>query len=344
VKDKIGYGIIGCGHIAPKHAESLLGIPNVELIALSNRNTEKAEQIKAKYGGRYIYSDYHDLLARDDIDIVSICTPSGTHAEIGIDAAKAGKSIMVEKPIEITLERIDRLIQAAKEHNVKLSCIFQRRAIEMWQYIHRVINEGRLGKMVLGSIYVKYNRTQEYYDSAAWRGTWALDGGGALMNQGIHIVDLLRWIMGPADRVFGFADHLVRDIEVEDTAVASIRFKSGAFGTIEGTTSLTPGMNHRLEFHGEHGSICVKGEGIVTWNVPGDDPETIIAQLNTSSYDISSNPLAVSIEGHRAQIADLVEAVRENREPKLTGEEGRKSVELILAVYKSAQTGQPVCL
>lgn len=344
MSDKIGYGIIGCGVIAPWHARSVKVNPDAELIAVCDIIPEKAEKLKEEFGAQYAYTDYHDLLARDDIQIVSICTPSGMHADMGMDAARAGKHVMTEKPIDISLEKIDALIQTCREQNVKLACIFQRRTSKLWQLVKRTIDEGKLGKMVLASAYLKYFRSQEYYDSAGWRGTWALDGGGALMNQGVHMVDILRWIMGPVDTIFGIADHLARNIEVEDTAVASMRFKTGALGTLEGTTSVTPGLNHRLEFHGANGSILVDGESIARWEVPGEDKDEIMKQMDDKIGDSSSDPTAISMDGHALQIADLIAAVREDREPMVSGTEARNAVELILAIYQSSRTGMPVKL
>ena len=342
MKDRVGYGVIGCGVIAPWHARAVKNILVAELIAVCDVIPEKAEKIKEEFGAQYAYADYHELLARDDVDVVSICTPSGMHADMGMDAARAGKHVMTEKPIDIALERIDRLVQVCSEQKVKLACIFQRRTSNLWQRVKRTIDEGKLGRMVLASAYLKYFRSQEYYDSAGWRGTWALDGGGALMNQGVHMIDLLRWIMGPVDTVFGLADHLARKIEVEDTAVAAIKFKSGAFGTLEGTTSVTPGMNHRMEFHGEKGTILVDGEGVARWDVPGEDREAVVKELEDRVGSAASDPTAISTYGHQVQIADLIAAVREGREPMVSGAEARHAVELILAVYKSAQTGRPV--
>lgn len=344
MKDKFGYGIIGCGVIAPWHAKAVANIPGVELVAVCDIVPEKAEKLREEFGASYACADYHDLLARDDVDIVSICTPSGMHADMGIAAARAGKHIMTEKPIDIRLDRIDKLIRACKERKVKLACIFQRRASSLWQRVKRTVDEGKLGRMVLASAYLKYYRSQEYYDSADWRGTWELDGGGALMNQGVHMVDILRWVMGPVDTVFGFAAPLARKIEVEDTAVASIRFKSGAFGTLEGTTSVTPGLNHRMEFHGEKGSILVDGETAVRWDVPGEDKEEVAEELEDRVGSAASDPTAISTYGHQVQIADLITAVREDREPMVNGEEARHAVELIVSVYESARTGRPVKL
>jgi predicted dehydrogenase len=197
--------------------------------------------------------------------------------------------------------------------------------------------------MVLGDAYLKYFRGQDYYDSAGWRGTWQWDGGGALMNQGVHCVDLLQWIMGPVSTVFGRADHLVRRIEVEDTAVAALAFASGAFGVLEGTTSVV-GMDHRLEFHGEQGTIVVAGEDIAKWDVPGEELDQVRSSLTIEREGSASDPLAISTAGHAVQIADLVQAIREDRKPMVGGEDARAAVEIILAVYRSSRTGAPVTL
>ena len=342
MKDKFGYGIIGCGVIAPWHARAVNNLPNAELLAVCDIELPKAEKIKEEFGAQHAYQDLNDLLARDDIDVISICTPSGHHHEVAIAAARAGKHIMSEKPLDVTAEHLDAMIAAARGADVKLACIFQRRTSRLWQLVKQAVDEQRFGKLVLGSAYLKYFRSQEYYDSAGWRGTWALDGGGALMNQGVHLIDLFRWIMGPIDTIFSFADHLARKIEVEDTCVASIKFKSGAFGTLEGTTSVTPGLNHRMELHGETGSIRIDGERIVAWAVPGEDKEQIESQLSDNIGDAASDPTAISADGHQMQIADLLDAINEDREPMVSGEEARKAVEFILAVYESARTGQPV--
>ncbi len=344
MKDKFGYGIVGCGVIAPWHARAVKNLPNADLIAVCDIELPKAEKLKEDFEAQYIYTDYNELLAREDIDVISICTPSGHHHEVAIAAAKAGKHVLSEKPLDVTHEHMDAMIKACKDADVKLACIFQRRTSKLWQLVKQAVDEQRFGKLVLGSAYLKYFRSQQYYDSAGWRGTWALDGGGALMNQGVHLIDLFRWIMGPVDTIFAFADHLARNIEVEDTCVASVKFASGAFGTMEGTTSVTPGLNHRMELHGEDGTIRIDGENIVSWDVPGENKDEVAAQLSDNIGDAASDPTAIAGDGHQMQIADLLAAINEGREPTVNGEEARKAVEFILAVYKSAQSGQPVKL
>ncbi len=348
MNELVNFGVIGCGNIGPWHAGAIDAAPDARLVAVCDIVEEKAKALAEKHGVEYA-TDYHELLARKDIHAVCICTPSGMHASMVVDAARAGKHVMCEKPLDIHLEAIDVAVAACRQAKVKLGAIFQRRAEAVWQKVRAAVAAGKLGKMVLGDAYLKYFRSQEYYDSAGWRGTWQWDGGGALMNQGVHCVDLLQWIMGPVTTVFARADHLVRNIEVEDTAVAALTFASGAFGVLEGTTSVV-GMNHRLEFHGEQGSIAVDGEDLVKWVVPGEELEQARAGLTierdgaAGAPAAACDPMAISARGHMLQIADLAQAIKHDRAPIVGGEDARDAVEIILGVYKSARTGLPVTL
>jgi UDP-N-acetyl-2-amino-2-deoxyglucuronate dehydrogenase len=338
--EKIRFGIVGCGVIAPFHARGVTNAPDAELVAVCDIIQPRADKLSADFGGAAVYTDYREMLAAGGVDAVCVCVPSGLHGQVTIDAAKAGKHVMCEKPIEITLDKIDAMVAACEQAKVKLGVIFQRRTSPVWHKIKKTIDDGKLGKMVLGDAYLKYYRSQEYYDSGDWRGTWELDGGGALMNQGVHMIDLLRWIMGPIDTVYAKADHLVRNIEVEDTACAVMQYASGAFGVLEGTTSVVK-MDHRMELHGEIGTIVASGEKVIKWEVPGDDSGgQVEKQVEIGSA--ASDPTAISTEGHTIQIHDLCRAIIEDREPMIPGREARKAVEVILAIYESARTGLPV--
>jgi UDP-N-acetyl-2-amino-2-deoxyglucuronate dehydrogenase len=358
--DLVNYGILGCGTIAAWHAQPLKEqVSGVRLLACCDEVPGRARQFAERFGIERAYDSIDAFLADPDVDAVSVCTPSGLHSENVIRVSNAGKHAMTEKPIDITLPRVDAMIETCRRNGTQLGVIFQRRTAPLWQVVRETVQGGKLGRMVLGDAYLKYYRSQAYYDSGAWRGTWALDGGGALMNQGVHLIDILQWVMGPVDTVFSFAGHLVRDIEVEDTCVASLKFQSGALGTLEGATSVIGsaqwerdaagavqvtewgGLNHRLEFHGERGSIMVEGERIARWVVPGE-PEPELDEGGIG--DSASNPTAIGMEGHRIQLQDFVDALRENRKPMVTGEDARPAVELILAIYQSARTGQPVRL
>ena len=222
------FGIIGLGMIAEFHARAIQAMKGGTLVAAASRSAKKARAFAAKFGLQG-HGSYRELLGRDDIDIVTICTPSGTHLEVAAAAAKTGKHILCEKPIEVTLARTDRLIAVCRKHRVKLAGIFQSRFSPVYQEIKKAVQEKRFGRLTLGSAYIKWYRPQSYYDSGAWRGTQRLDGGGCLMNQGIHTIDLLQWFMGEVVEVKGFSACLThKRIEVEDTAAAAVRFKSGA--------------------------------------------------------------------------------------------------------------------
>ncbi|OIO72673.1 MAG: hypothetical protein AUJ85_09650 [Elusimicrobia bacterium CG1_02_37_114] len=223
--------------------------------------------------------------------------------------------------------------------------MFQRRVTEPFATVKKLLDNGELGKLILGDLYMKYYRSQEYYDSGGWRGTWKFDGGGALMNQGIHMIDLLQWYMGPVESVFGYCKTLARKIEVEDTAAVVLKFKNGAIGVIEGTTSVyPPTIPHRLEIHGEHGTIMFSGEGISRWEIEGTDGKIInkLKKIERGVEKPITSPTDISWEGHQKMIAGMVEAIRQDREPIITGEEGKKALEIILAIYESAKTGREI--
>jgi predicted dehydrogenase len=334
------FAIIGCGVIAPNHAKGIVNTPGARLVAVADIVEEKAINFARKYNCDW-YTDYKEMLDRPDIDIVNICTPSGLHSEMAIEAMKRGKNVITEKPMAITLEQADAMIESSKKYNRKLACIFQRRTQPVFKRIKEVVSEGAIGKLLLGDAYMKYFRSQAYYDSGDWRGTWALDGGGALMNQGIHCIDLVQWIMGDVGAVFAYTRTLARKIEVEDTAVAVLEYKNGAIGVIEGTTSVVPGFDHRLEFHGVDGSILVEGERITRWEVPGIQLET---ESNVNVGSTASNPQAIEFIGHQLLIQDMIEAIINNREPLIPGEEGKKALKVILAIYKSSKEKKEVYL
>jgi len=339
VDKSIGFGIIGTGVIAPLHREAIRSAPGAGLVAVSDVDEEKARKFIAESGGDIsFYRDYRNLLADSKVDAVTICTPSSLHAEPCIEAAKAGKHVLTEKPIDISLEKIDAMIEACRKAKVKLGCVFQRRTYPSNQKVREAVRSGVLGRMLLGDLYFKDYRSQAYYESAGWRGTWEFDGGGPFMNQVIHGIDLLLWIMGDVESVFARADHLARKIEVEDTGVALLKFKNGAFGVIEATTSVTPRQPLKVEIHGDRGTIHLSDSGIERWAVaesPGEEasdrPEEHLKR-NLNDYE----------SGHHLIVQDFARAIREDRDPIVTGESARKSVALVLAIYKSARTGKEV--
>lgn len=334
-----GFGLVGPGMIGKVHAEAIEAIPDAQLVAVCGRSEDKTKEFAGRFNAA-AYTDYEAFLAHPDLSIVTICTPSGTHAELGVKAAQAGKHVIVEKPIETTLEHADELIAACEASNVRLGVIFQSRFLPAVARIKRAVEEGRLGRLFLGDAYIKWYRAPQYYAKESWHGTLRLDGGGALINQAIHTVDLLQWIVGPAETVFAFKGALrYPHIEGEDTLVANIRFENGALGVIEAATSIAPGFKRRLEISGERGTIILDGDDISVWQLEGEEAETGTGEQIT---DGSSNPAAISNEGHRRQIADFVEAVNQGREPVVSGREGRKALQLIEAIYRSADEGSPV--
>lgn len=337
--------MVGCGVIGPTHAAAAAGGPYTRLVATCDIIPERAQVLAQKYGAR-AYTRLEDMLADPEVEVVSVCTPSGMHPEMAIAAMRAGKHVLSEKPMAIHLEDADAMVQTAHETGKLLGVIFQRRVMPLFRTVKAAMLQGELGKPVLGDAYLKYYRSPEYYQSAGWRGTWQWDGGGALMNQGIHGVDLLQWLMGPVESVFAHAAPLVREIEVEDTAVAALKFRNGAFGVLEGTTSVYPGMDHRIELHGEQGTIRIDGERVVEWQVAGPDGKPVrreVGQL-AGGGSAASDPTGISQDGHRLQIQDMALAVRDGRSPVVAGEEGRQALEIILAVYESSRTGREVFL
>ena len=342
------FGIIGLGMISHFHAKAIQAMKGARLVAVASRSQAKADEFAAQYGVEGLGS-YRALIERDDIDIVTICTPSGAHVEPAILAAQHGKHVLCEKPLEVTLPRLDRMVEVCRRHRVLLGGIFPSRTSEVYQRMKQAVDAGRLGRITLGSAYVKWWRTQAYYDSAAWRGTRKLDGGGCLMNQGIHTIDLLQWFMGPAVEVRAFTACLAHTrIEVEDVAAAAIRFKNGALGVIEGATSAWPGHAKKIELCGDQGGVATREDDLATWTFakPAKGDTALLARLGArdTGKGGAADPKAISFVGHQRQFEDFVAALRTGRAPMVDGAEGRKAVELILAIYRSARTGRTVRL
>ena len=341
-----GFGIVGCGVIAPTHANAIAGLPGAHLVAVTDIVPEKAKAFAEERGVAW-EADLDALLARRDIDVVSICVPSGLHADIGARAARAGKHLVVEKPIDVTVAAADRLLDAAASAGVLLTVISQHRFDAGPRRLRELVDEGRLGRLILGDAIIKWYRSQGYYESGDWRGTWALDGGGALMNQGVHVVDLLCWIMGPVQEVTALCVTHAHTIEVEDVALALLRFRSGAVGLLQATTATYPGFPERLEISGTGGSVIVEaGELRVAELVDekgdvgayGGRPGTSAPAGATAAAD----PAALAGAAHQAQLADFLTALDGDGRPLVTGEQARANVAVIRAVYDSARSGRPV--
>jgi UDP-N-acetyl-2-amino-2-deoxyglucuronate dehydrogenase len=343
-----GFGIIGCGMISRFHAAAIGDVRGAKLVACFDTRPESAERLAAEVGCR-AYAKLDDMLADPQVNVVTIGTPSGAHLEPAVAAAKAGKHVIVEKPLEITLKRCDAIIRACEASGVTLSTVFPSRFHEASRELKRAVDSGRFGRLTLGDAYVKWYRTQQYYDSGAWRGSWALDGGGALMNQAVHSVDLLAWLMGPVVEVRAETATLAHErIEVEDTAVATLRFANGALGVIEASTAVYPGYLKRIEVHGSEGTAVLEEEDIKVWDFAKknrrDDAIRQRMQEHRSTGGGASDPKAIGHHGHARQFADVLDAIRRGRPPLIDAAEGRRSVEIVTAIYKSAQTGKAVKL
>ena len=337
----MNFGIVGTGMIADFHAKAIGEIPGCKVVACMDTIPERSESF-AKKQGCAGYSDLVKFLAHPGLEIITICTPSGAHMETAVAAAKAGKHLIVEKPIEITLERIDAIIEACDKNNVGLAGVFMSRYHEAAGTLKKAVDAGRFGRPTLGSAYIKWWRSQEYYDKGGWKGTKKFDGGGALMNQGIHGIDLLQWYMGPVESVLAYGATLGHErIEVEDTAVAALRFKNGALGIIEGSTAAYPGFQKRIEISGVKGSVVLEEESFKFWQFADEHPEDkgIIEKFSAKGGSGgAADPAAIGYHGHKLQFTDIVNAIRAGKKPLIDGREARKAVEIILAIYKSIET------
>jgi predicted dehydrogenase len=339
---EVRFAIVGGGVISDVHARAIRAAPGAVLAAVVDTD-DAARAAATERLATPGYGSVSELIAAGTADAVTVAVPSGLHAEVGARAAHGGLHVLTEKPIEITLAAADRLIAACRQAGVTLGCISQSRTEPDIAGAHAAVAAGRLGRMVLARADTKWFRSQKYYDEGGWRGTWELDGGGALMNQSIHAIDILQWVMGPVTSVSAYAATLTHEIEAEDNAVAAIRFASGALGVLEGSTSMKAGRPRRHEFHGDAGSIVLEDGRAVVWDVAdgaaapsaGIDPSDTAGKVVGR---IDHNP-------HRMQVEDFVAAIGEGREPRVNGAEGRAPVELILAIYESAaRDGEPVTL
>ena len=342
-KKRVGFGIVGAGMIATFHAKAIAQLDNCSLIGVFDSNRAAAVALARQYNCE-VFDTYDAFLADPRIQAITIATPSGFHGKVAIPAAKAGKHILCEKPLEITLERADAIIQACEENNCLLSPVFQSRFSRPVQLVREAMKNGRFGRMVLASARMRWYRAPSYYTSSDWRGTWALDGGGALMNQAIHLIDLLLYINGAPEEVFAVAGTLTHSIEVEDNLCATVKYRNGSFGTIEVSTSCAPGFPRRLEFSGSTGTVAFEEDCITRWefteSLP-EDEEIRKALFGTSDAKGGSAPMNINENGHVNQISDLAEAILNGRELFLNGREGRRAVELICGIYESARTGKP---
>lgn len=339
------YALIGCGRISPNHIAAARA-NNLEIVGICDINPLNMNDkiLKFELNSIHTYTDYRQMLEAEKPELVAICTESGKHAAIALDCIDAGCNVIIEKPIALSLSDADEIIRRGHEKGVKVCANHQNRFNKSIQKIRDAVEKGRFGKMFYGTAHIRWCRDREYYSRAEWRGTWEQDGG-ALMNQCIHNADLLRWMLGDEiDTVMGMTDKLNHDyIEAEDLGIALIKFKNGSYGILEGTTDIYPkNLEETLYLFGEKGTIKAGGTSvnrIEEWRFSDqlDEPEEVVRQF-------AENPPNVYGFGHTPLYADVIDAINNDREPYITGEDGRRALELVLAVYKSADEGQPIKL
>lgn len=334
-----GFGLIGCGRIARNHLKAIASLDNAHLTAVCDIVDERLAEAKEQYRCR-TYVDYREMLKDPDIEIVSICTPSGLHARPAIDAMNAGKHVLVEKPMAMSLQEAGAMIAAAEKNKVLLGVVHQNRFNKAIVKLRQALEEGRFGKLTHGAMTVRWHRDKNYYDQAPWRGTWAQDGG-CLMNQSIHNIDLLQWMLGPVESVFAYTATNAREIEGEDAAVAVLKFRNGAFATIEASTTVYPrNLEETLHIFGTTGTAGIGGVAVnkvESWRFEGVDEAAVLA-------DQDKEPPNVYGFGHYDIIKDFVAALEGGRQPAVPGEEGCKALEIILAIYHSVKYREEVKL
>lgn len=341
---KWNFGIVGAGSIADFHAKAIKSLDNAELSGICGTNSEKVKALAGKYSCK-IFSSPGEMIKSGSIDIISIATPSGAHLEPAVEAARNGKHVICEKPLEVTLDRIDEMIEAHKKSGTKLGGIFNYRYNEAVRELKRAVDNNRFGTVTNASVYIPWWRSDEYYDSS-WRGTKALDGGGALMNQSIHMIDMLQYIMGPVSSLFAYTATLGHpQIEVEDTAVAVLEFAGNATGVVYGTTASYPGQFRRIEITGTDGTVIMEENSFRVWhfrNSVPDDSRIIEKYSTIEGGGGVSDPMAIPFEPHARNIAAFIESVEGDKPFEVDGAEARKAVEIILGIYKSASEHKEV--
>jgi UDP-N-acetyl-2-amino-2-deoxyglucuronate dehydrogenase len=346
----VGFAVVGLG-MGKHHCRSINEGKGSRLVAVCDLDEERIAQMTEKYDCKS-YTRFDDLLKDDDVQVINIATPSGTHVEFGLKVAEAGKHMIVEKPADINTERIDALEKAGKDRNVKIGCIFQSRLEPLNARIYETIQSGRMGKLIGLHGHLPWYRAQSYFDGphGKWKGTWDLDGGGSLMNQGVHTVDLLQWFGGGVKSVMGMYDVYNHDIEAEDQAVAIVRFKNGALGTIYTTTCCYPGYDQRITIYGSKGSILKTATELLAWKIQddmGEEEEKEMMRIfgpKDESLGISSDPLALGADGHTLIVEDMVRAIREDGDPMIGLSSARNAVEVINAIFESGRTKSEVVL
>jgi predicted dehydrogenase len=329
------------------HCQAVKAIDDAALVGVCDVVDDRAHALAREFEATEgHFTSVGEMARADGLDVVVVGVPSGLHHVAALAAIDAGKHVVVEKPIDITLERADRMIEAARDAGVLLSVISQKRFEPATRHLKEAVDSGKFGRIAFADVYVKWWRTPEYYSQGGWKGTKDMDGGGALINQSVHQIDLLRWIMGPVRTLFGRADARVHDIEAEDTAAAVLEFESGAMGVIQGSTASYPGHPATLSITGERGSARIEDGTLTEWSFAGEEhlEADVLRRFAGVSGSGGGDPASINARGHELQFRDVIEALRTGRPPLTDGHEGRKALELILAIYESSETGLPVRL
>lgn len=346
---KVGYAVVGLG-VGVAHVNGAVQADNAELLAVCDLIPEKLEMQKKAHPSIDTYESFEEMLKRPDIECVSIATPSGMHADMAIQAMRAGKNVLIEKPVDITVEKILEIEKVRQETGCKVGCIFQNRTLPLMAEVKKAISEGKLGKLITGTFHVKWYRDQEYYDNGGWRGTWAMDGGGAMMNQSVHTVDLMQWFMGTPVSVFGHCGTYCHQIETEDTGVAIVKFDNNSVATFIGTTCSNPDIGTEIQINGDNGTIYINNGAIVRWRLNASDEEASIeeekrmmARFSEGADGGTSANLKQSV-GHSFMVEDMCQAIIDDRDPFVPPLEGKKAVAIICGLYESWRTGKQIML
>lgn len=348
----IRFAVVGLG-MGRSHCRDITLAEGAELVAVCDLVPERVQAMVEKYGCRGTHS-FDEILAAPDIDVVNIATPSGLHSDMTVAALRAGKHVICEKPPDVTVAKVDAMIAATRETGKKLQVIFQSRLEPLYRRVRQTIADGRLGRLIGVHATVHWYRAQSYFHSPGnWKGTWALDGGGSLANQGVHTVDLLQWLCGPVTEVYGKFGVFAHDIEAEDKTVAVLTFANGALGTLTTTTAAYPGFDTAVFIHGDKGAISCQN-GLRVWRIQSETPEAeaeeerqmmaLYGPKEERDTGVASDPFALGSLGHRGEVEDMVQAIREDRDPMITIDSARHTVQILNAIYESGRTGLPVRL
>jgi UDP-N-acetyl-2-amino-2-deoxyglucuronate dehydrogenase len=342
MSDKIGYAVVGLG-IGRAHADGVLSSERGKLVAVCDIDEKRLGKFKSEHPDVEAYPDFTEMLRDDRIQVVSICVPSGLHAKLAVQAMEAGKHVLVEKPIDITVEAAAKIEEARVRTGLKAGVIHQNRFNACMEPLREALDAGRLGRLILGTFAVKWFRDQKYYDAGGWRGTWEMDGGGSLMNQAVHTVDIMQWLMGEVDTVTSYAGIHNHHIDTEDLTASIIKFKSGAVATFVSTTCAYPGISTDIQLYGTGGSVEIDGDKLKLWKLTDADEleeEEMLDMYGGGGGSPSADP--GKVRGHAFQVHDMIDAVYYDRDPVIPPREAIKSVAIVNAVYESARTGKPV--